>query len=368
MSSNIAAKFTATQVEQDCPKPLQDLQKRIAVHLDKASKYDEKAEQHRTSAGQLFAQVQKAFDEGGFAAFHEKFFPDLGRSRAYELLAIGTGKKSVEDIREGNRERQARYRANHKALSVTVTDDKPFASNGEQSIEERRAQMAALAAEPESESGAPASRDEDSRHDRTNDNGDDRKDADRGDLDHGDDHHRDVNAAEQQSPKSGRKKPTPLESFEKWIDWVLRTCEHAGEWAEIPALNTEQQLAVISRLRESITALQALSARLTNDADQDEQILRDLMLEEFFARASGSDIYDRISETRRNKVIPDFLDKLTVEGMLRMMSEEFGRQLRARVPAPKRKSGNHKSDKPFKKTLNLTANSSRHERGNRSRH
>ena len=120
--TEITVKFTAAQVEQDCPKLLQDLQKRIAAHLDKAGKYEEKAEQHRTSAGQLFAQVKETCDESGFAAFHEKFFPNLGRSRTYELLAIGTGKKSVEEVRASTRERVARYRAS-KAASVTVTDN-----------------------------------------------------------------------------------------------------------------------------------------------------------------------------------------------------------------------------------------------------
>jgi hypothetical protein len=205
---------------------------------------------------------------------------------------------------------------------------------------------------------------------------DDRKDAEHGDADRNDvDHdaahqHRDadVNAAEQPLlPISGRKKPTPLESFEKTIDWVFKTCEHAGEWPEIPTLNTEQQSAAIGRLRESITTLQALSARLTNDPDQDEQILRDLMIEEFFARASGADIHAHIPDARHTEVCRGFLGALTPEGMLAAMSEEFGRQLRARVPAPKRKSGNHKSHQSYKRTLNLTANSTRHERDRRSR-
>ena len=56
------------------------------------------------------------------------------------------------------------------------------------------------------------------------------------------------------------------------------------------------------------------------------------------------------------------LDAVSVTGILEAMSEEFGRQLRARLPAPKRKS-----DKPFKKTLNLTANSTRNGRGLHSR-
>jgi hypothetical protein len=45
-----------------------------------------------------------------------------------------------------------------------------------------------------------------------------------------------------------------------------------------------------------------------------------------------------------------FLDEIGVQAILEVMSAEFGADLRARVPAPKRKSG-----KPFKKTLNLHA-------------
>ena len=57
------------------------------------------------------------------------------------------------------------------------------------------------------------------------------------------------------------------------------------------------------------------------------------------------------------------LDAIGVAGMLKAMSETFGRELRERLPAPKRES-----DKPFKKSLNLTANSARQERDHRSRH
>jgi hypothetical protein len=57
-----------------------------------------------------------------------------------------------------------------------------------------------------------------------------------------------------------------------------------------------------------------------------------------------------------------FLDAVGVEAILGAMSEEFGRRLRARVPASK-----GAADKPFKTTLNLTANSAP-ERGTSSRH
>jgi hypothetical protein len=57
------------------------------------------------------------------------------------------------------------------------------------------------------------------------------------------------------------------------------------------------------------------------------------------------------------------LDAVGVAGILEAMSEEFGRQLRDRLPAPKRES-----NKPFKKALNLIANSTRNGREHGSRH
>jgi hypothetical protein len=57
------------------------------------------------------------------------------------------------------------------------------------------------------------------------------------------------------------------------------------------------------------------------------------------------------------------LDTVGVAGILEAMSEEFGRQLRARLPAPKRKS-----NKRFKHTLNLKANPARNRREHGFRH
>jgi hypothetical protein len=117
-------KYSAEIIEHDCPKLLRDLSKQIAAHLDKARKYEEKAEQHYTAVSQLLVQVRDLCDEAGFDAVRKKFFPDLGRSRTYEILAIATGKKSIEDTRATTRERVARHRAK-QAESVTVTDSAP---------------------------------------------------------------------------------------------------------------------------------------------------------------------------------------------------------------------------------------------------
>src|ERR1700716_2534115 len=118
-------KFTAAQIEEDCPVMLQDLGKLIAVHSEKAQKCKNKAEQHYNSIAQLLATAHRACEECGFAAFREKFFPKLGKSRVYELLAIGTSKKSVEDTKAGTRARVAKHRAKKAAAPVsdTVTEN-----------------------------------------------------------------------------------------------------------------------------------------------------------------------------------------------------------------------------------------------------
>jgi hypothetical protein len=56
---------------------------------------------------------------------------------------------------------------------------------------------------------------------------------------------------------------------------------------------------------------------------------------EFFSTAGGADILDWIPADRRVEVVRGFLDELAVAGVLEAMSDEFGRQLRARLPVPK---------------------------------
>jgi hypothetical protein len=130
-------KLTAAQVEKDCPVMLQDLGRRIAVHSDKARKCEEKAEQHYTTIAQLLVTAQRACDDGGFNAFREMFFPNLGKSRVYELLTIGTNKKSFEEIKASTRARVAKHRAiKAKAPpSVTVTDKPEPGAQGAPEIE-----------------------------------------------------------------------------------------------------------------------------------------------------------------------------------------------------------------------------------------
>ena len=97
---------------------------RIAVHLEKARKCEEKAEQHYTAIAQHLAKAKETCDDGGFDAFREKFCPDLGRTRVYELLSIGANKKSIEQVRAETRARTAKSRANKKSRGVRYVADK----------------------------------------------------------------------------------------------------------------------------------------------------------------------------------------------------------------------------------------------------
>src|SRR3954463_13547634 len=85
-------KLTAEQVEAGCPHHLQQIGKEIAERVKKADKQVEQAQNHSISVERLIAQARELCDDGGFKAFQEKFFPNLGKSRIYELLAIGTNK------------------------------------------------------------------------------------------------------------------------------------------------------------------------------------------------------------------------------------------------------------------------------------
>jgi hypothetical protein len=107
--------------------------------------YEGKGEQHKIAIGKLLVQAKEACDAGGFTAFRERFCPNLGRSRAHELLLIASGKKTIEETKTPTRERVKKHRAAKKVAapkastpgsSVTVTDDP------EVSAEKRKAEYA----------------------------------------------------------------------------------------------------------------------------------------------------------------------------------------------------------------------------------
>jgi hypothetical protein len=123
--------FTAAQVAKG---ELEPLGKQIAAHLQKMRGYEVKAHEkagvelrradnHWDTITQLLAEAKAKCDGGGFNAFKEKYCPNLSRSRIYELLAIGSRKKTLKESRAEKRERVAKSRGKVSATSSVA--DKP---------------------------------------------------------------------------------------------------------------------------------------------------------------------------------------------------------------------------------------------------
>jgi hypothetical protein len=125
-------KFTATQIENDCPARLQQIGKEIKERLEKARKYHQQAEDHLIAVNARINEAKRLCDDGGFNKFRELFCPELGKSQAYVLHAIGSGKKTLEQHLKEQRDRKRKSRAQQKsqpANSVTVTE-KPNEGEG----------------------------------------------------------------------------------------------------------------------------------------------------------------------------------------------------------------------------------------------
>jgi hypothetical protein len=119
---------------------LEPLGKEIAARLEKMRGYEataqekagvelKKADDHWNSITQLLTQAKKKCDEGGFKAFKEKYCPNLSRSRIYELLTIGSGKKTLEESRAKNAEANRRHRSKRRASPSR--DGQTGVANGE---------------------------------------------------------------------------------------------------------------------------------------------------------------------------------------------------------------------------------------------
>jgi hypothetical protein len=119
-------KFTAAQIQEDCPARLQQIAREITERQKKAQKQAELAADHLIAIEKLLAEAKELCDGGGFYKFRELYCPKLGRSQAYVLHAIAGGKKTLVEHRTAERERKQRARANQRAAAAksgTVPDN-----------------------------------------------------------------------------------------------------------------------------------------------------------------------------------------------------------------------------------------------------
>jgi hypothetical protein len=121
----IVTKFTALQIQTECPTRLQQIGQEIKERLEKARKYHQDAEDHLIAVNQRITEAKLLCDTGGFKKFREMFCPQLSKSQAYVLHAIGSGRKTLAQHRTEQRDRQRKSRAKCKSPpdnSVTVTE------------------------------------------------------------------------------------------------------------------------------------------------------------------------------------------------------------------------------------------------------
>jgi hypothetical protein len=158
---------TAAQINDSCPAVIDDLGKKIAVHLQKVRTYEakahkkagvelRKADDNWNTVTQLLAEAKAKCDGGGFKAFKARYCPDLSKSYIYELIAIGSGKKTAEESLANKRGRVARSRAKRQAKVSATGDVADTPGTGNASQLNGNAGEKPQPAEPERPAGGPA--------------------------------------------------------------------------------------------------------------------------------------------------------------------------------------------------------------------
>jgi len=125
LANLVEPKITAEQIKMGCPARLQHIGDEITEHFKRAQDQARLLDKEVAELQGLIEEARGLCDKDGFEVFRQKFFPNLRKSRVYELLAIASGKRSAEEIKASNRERQAKHRAKQAASvnSVTITEN-----------------------------------------------------------------------------------------------------------------------------------------------------------------------------------------------------------------------------------------------------
>jgi hypothetical protein len=131
------------------PAQVMTLTRRINALIEKGDRAAEKAEQFYKAAGIHIKEIKEKQPEHWESIVRDKC--GLGRSRAYELMAIADGKTTLEKVRADTNERKKVHRAKPESVperTGAVVVDRATGS-AEISVEQRQADMARLGGEGE---------------------------------------------------------------------------------------------------------------------------------------------------------------------------------------------------------------------------
>ena len=130
---NKAAKFDAIQIQNGA---LEQEGKFIAAQIKAMRGYEAAAEEkagvemkkaldHRTTVEERLAGVYAKCKADGIKAFRAMYAPDFGRTKLYQILAIGSGKTTREEIRTKERDKKRAQRAAASSGQANVPDTSP---------------------------------------------------------------------------------------------------------------------------------------------------------------------------------------------------------------------------------------------------
>ncbi|GHE49985.1 hypothetical protein GCM10019059_06570 [Camelimonas fluminis] len=102
--------------------PIDTLGQEIKARIEAGDKAMGKAEDHYLAAGLQLAEARRrvAGDGGSFRAFLDNH--GIGRSRAYDILAVTDGRKTFDGIRAKAAERAAKHAATNREARLSVSN------------------------------------------------------------------------------------------------------------------------------------------------------------------------------------------------------------------------------------------------------
>lgn len=109
---------------------LDTLSATIREHIGQADEYTSKAQEHCMQAGKLLIEAKARIVAGEYVGGFDKWLKaecKVGRSRAYELLAIAKGTTTLEAIRESKATSMRKVRAKAPLAAVHHVVDTPAA-------------------------------------------------------------------------------------------------------------------------------------------------------------------------------------------------------------------------------------------------
>ena len=107
---------------KDNKSKLEAISIEVKVRLEKGDKLMGQAEGHYMAAGLRLKEAQSRCKAEGIKFLEWLKANEIGKTKAYEVLAIADGRKTEKEAKEANKERQAKHRDKNKKARAAAED------------------------------------------------------------------------------------------------------------------------------------------------------------------------------------------------------------------------------------------------------